>query len=111
MDAVDLARRIQDLPLGEQAKLLARVMLAEGKQVPPSAIREAQAECKPVVDAEVLTKCPQCTARRRTRQGIDAQHRVLIGPREGVAPSNWRNAVDDDENGAFTEARGIRLTG
>jgi hypothetical protein len=42
IQAVDLARRIQSLSAAEQAKLLSRVMLAEGKKVPRSAIRAIQ---------------------------------------------------------------------
>jgi hypothetical protein len=42
IEAVELARRIQGLSVAEQAKLLARVMLAEGKKVPRSAIRAIQ---------------------------------------------------------------------
>jgi hypothetical protein len=42
IQAVDLARRIQGLPVAEQAKLLARVMLAEGKKAARSAIRAIQ---------------------------------------------------------------------
>ena len=34
VQAVDLAKRIQDLPDNEQAKLLARVLVAEGRNVP-----------------------------------------------------------------------------
>jgi hypothetical protein len=42
IEAVELARRIQGLSVAEQAKLLARVMLAEGKKVPRSGIRTIQ---------------------------------------------------------------------
>jgi hypothetical protein len=42
IQVVDLARRIQSLSAAEQAKLLSRVMLAEGKKVPRSAIRAIQ---------------------------------------------------------------------
>jgi len=42
IQAADLARRIQGLSVAEQAKLLARVMLAEGQKVPRSAIRAIQ---------------------------------------------------------------------
>jgi hypothetical protein len=42
IQAVDLARRIQGLSVADQAKLLARVMLAEGQKVPRSAIRTIQ---------------------------------------------------------------------
>jgi hypothetical protein len=38
----ELARRIQGLSIAEQAKLLARVMLAEGKRGSRSAIRAIQ---------------------------------------------------------------------
>ena len=42
VQAVDLAKRIQDLPENEQAKLLARVMIAEGQTVPWSRIETIQ---------------------------------------------------------------------
>jgi hypothetical protein len=41
-ETVELARRIHHLSVADQAKLLARVMIAEGKKVPPSAIRAIQ---------------------------------------------------------------------
>jgi|HubBroStandDraft_2_1064218.scaffolds.fasta_scaffold383368_2 hypothetical protein len=42
IQAVDLARRIQGLSFADQAKLLARVILAEGQKVPRTAIRTIQ---------------------------------------------------------------------
>lgn len=41
-DILDLAKRIQELPDAERAKILARVMIAEGKKVPWSEIEEIQ---------------------------------------------------------------------
>jgi hypothetical protein len=73
MEAVDRARRIQDLPVGEQAKLLARVMLAEGTKVPPSAIRAIQRRSK------TPRKIPQISADTVEQQVVQTVRAVRHG--------------------------------
>jgi hypothetical protein len=68
-ETVELARRIQDLSVGEQAKLLARVILAEGKKVPRSAIRAVQRRSRASQVSAAAVEGAIVQAVRAVRQG------------------------------------------
>ena len=82
-EVMDLAKRIQGLPDAERAKILARVMIAEGKKVPWSAVEAIQQRARDSkLDPKELERDTVEAVPRSTRGTTPQEPHVSRGDRK-----------------------------